>query len=298
MDGLASSGETEGSLEDFRGWGGQFLFAANRRDRRELVYLEQGAAEEQRAFARTRLMCPEPDCSAPEITTVYRAPGGRRDGYRHLSRPDRDNHGPESVLHRQGKALVARWAGSQPRVAKVQIEAPLADRERVADVLITSETGNRIAIEVQYSGLTNMEWKQRTASYNALGIPVVWIWGNVGTFAPRRTRVLDVHREVLRRRMPIIWINPAQETIAWAGLEDDYPRLLAPNVQRHGFWFGSLDDLELRATGLFPPGFIDARIALKAARARRQRRLSRAFEQKVDQIASGRAQRSRSQGEY
>lgn len=253
-------------LADFREWGGQFLFAAQRDDPRELVYLEQGAAREQRAFARVNLMCAEPGCSAPEITTVHRAPGGRRDGYRHLNRPDSASHGPESVLHRQGKALVARWARAQPNVATVEIEAPLDGRRRIADVLLTSDAGNKMAIEVQYSGLTTAEWKERTAAYKALGITVVWIWGNIGAFAPRRTRVLDVHREILRRRMPIIWINPAHERIAWAGLEDDYPRLLPANVRRHGFWFGSLDDLELRATGLFPPGFIDARIARRRPR--------------------------------
>lgn len=266
------------SLDSFRQRGDRFLFA-RRRDEPdqdgetpasgELVYLEQGEARAMRSFARSALRCPEPDCSASDITTVSRSAGGARDGYRHLRRPVDGAHAPESVMHRQAKAVVARWASAHPSVATVKVEASLGGGERIADVLLTSRSGNRLAVEVQFASLSLDEYLARTSSYASLGVPVVWLWGNSGHHSPRVGTINALHRHAVRDARPVLWINPADETIAWALRHDWHgqtrtPRALGPGDKQYDVEFGSLEDLDLRATGLYPPRWAEDRARARA----------------------------------
>lgn len=251
-------------LEVFRERSGRFLFALPNAGG-PLVYLEQGTARQQREHARSELRCPEPDCPSPGITTVSRSARGRRDGYRHLRLPDHAGHSPESIAHRQGKALVAAWAHAHPQVADVRVEAPIANR--VADVLIGTTTGTRYAVEVQYAALDVATWRARNTDYLAAGVQPVWLWGHHGPNAPRG-RLKDVHREVLERRRPLLWLNPAEEVLAWA--LSGSPYLIESDATRYQVAFGKLNDLELHSEGLFPPGFVDAREATATERRRRE----------------------------
>ena len=63
------------TLAQFRARSDRFLFARRRDDEGDLVYLEQGAAQAKRAFTKKHLHCPEPGCTAPDITTVSRSLG-------------------------------------------------------------------------------------------------------------------------------------------------------------------------------------------------------------------------------
>lgn len=238
----------------------------------ELVYLEQGQAHALRETARNQLRCPEPDCTAPAITTVSRSTGGARDGYRHLRRPETGAHAPESVMHRQAKALMARWAAEHPSVATVQVEAAVGGGERIADVLLTSTTGNRLAIEIQFSALTLEAYLKRTRSYAAHGVAVVWLWGNCGPHSPRLGSSINLlHQHAVRDGRPLLWIHPADEVVAWAyaarsparvrdrDQEVPPPRGLLPTDGGYDVEFGGLADLDLRATGLFPPGWAQLR---------------------------------------
>jgi hypothetical protein len=264
-------------LDAFRSRADRFLFALDADER--LVYLRQGQAAQMRIQARERLRCPEPDCSSPEITTVSRSPGGRRDGFRHLVRPD-VAHAPESALHRQGKALVARWAAAHPEVAEVQLEARIGDGERVADVMLTSRKGNRLAVEVQYAGVSLAAWRDRSASYARLGIEVVWLWGHIGAHSPLAGRWRDIALDLVRAGRPVLWINPSEECIAWAW---DVEGFLEPPSEpaRPTITFGTLDGLEVRQSGLYPPGFLWAKEAAReAAQAERDRLAEEAVRQR------------------
>jgi hypothetical protein len=268
------------TLDAFRYRGDRFLFARRRTAETtsedpspgELVYLEQGEAHQMRETARTQLRCPEPDCTTPEITTVSRSTGGARDGYRHLRRPETGAHAPESVMHRQAKALVARWATDHPAVARVEVEAAVGGGERIADVLLTSTTGNRLAVEVQFASLSLETYLERTRSYASHGVAVVWLWGNCGPHSPRMGAINLLHQHAVRDGRPLLWIHPADEVVAWAhatarsssararAAEPEPTRGLLPTDDRYDVAFGGLDDLDLRATGLFPPGWAQLRL--------------------------------------
>lgn len=270
------------SLDRFRAKSDRFLFAA-RRDGEGLVYLDQGTANEQRAYARDHLRCPEPDCSSPSITTVSRSATGARDGYRHLVRPE-TQHAPEGLLHRQAKAMVARWAAAHPAVAQVEVESEVGGRARVADVLLTSHSGNRLAIEVQYASLSVEAWRERTESYRSLGVEVVWLLGHTGTHSPLEQRWRAIGLELARLPAPVLWINPTEERIAWAFDMGsvEYP---VRDPMRPQYTFGTLADLVLRQTGLYPPHFLEAR-ELAVAEAERSRARSAAIQKaKAEQLA-------------
>jgi len=156
-------------------------------------------------------------------------------------RPDDTNHAPESVLHRQGKALVTRWAATHPAVADVAEEVPLGGGERIADVLLTSHSGNR------------------------LGVPVVWLFGAIGALSPLTAALRQVHKRVLERQQPLLWINPVEEVIGWA--RDQRGRGLLGPSGGHAMRveFATLDDLVLRATGLLPTGWVADRETERAS---------------------------------
>ena len=242
------------TLDSFRAQSGRFLFAQPRSGG-DLVYLEQGTAHERRPEARTALRCPEPDCTSPQITTVSRSARGARDGYKHLVRPGQ-GHAPESVFHRQAKALIARWAREQASVESAREEVRVGGGERVADVLLTSSSGNRLAVEIQYASLSFEEWAERTESYQRLGIAVTWLWGHVGAHTPLQGRWREIGAHLVRDARPVLWINPADERIAWAhdfnALEKQPRKPDPPQYQ-----FGPLTGLDLRKNGIFPPGFLD-----------------------------------------
>lgn len=168
-------------------------------------------------------------------------------------------------MHRQGKALVTRWAATHPAVADVAEEVPLGGGERIADVLLTSHSGNRLAIEVQFAGLAVTDWEERTASYDRLGVPVVWLFGAIGALSPLTAALRQVHKRVLERQQPLLWINPVEEVIGWA--RDQRGRGLLGPSGGHAMRveFATLDDLVLRATGLLPTGWVADRETERAS---------------------------------
>jgi hypothetical protein len=246
------------ALISFRERSGRFLFA--RQADGDLSFLEQGTANHRRVETRPRLRCPDPGCPSPEVTTVSRMPGGARDGFRHLVAPT-GGHDAESMFHRQAKALVQRWASGVDGVAAAETEVRLHSGERVADVLLTLRGGARLAVEIQYCALSVDDWLNRTASYRRLGIPVAWLWGHFGAQSPLRERWRALAQRQAQATEPVLWVNPSEEQIAWTW---DLGGLDQPPVEprRPQYKLGALIDLEIRPSGLFPPGFREA-VALR-----------------------------------
>lgn len=218
----------------------RFVAAAWRDDpARPYFVLPDGEAERHRYRARTELRCMFRDCRAPEITTVARV--GRRDGFRHLDGSTEGHGGPESFHHISGKAVLVDYLRSTYPHLEVQAEQGIdTQRTRVADVMATNPvTGNRIAFEVQYASLSPTEWQARTDDYAAAGIPVVWLWGHVGSNM-RATGFRGEGRppmvglsptlETAAKAQPLLWLNPELGSIGigykmepWDGTEVPMP---------------------------------------------------------------------------
>ena len=183
----------------------------------ELFMLPDGEAEQLRAWTTASLICPMPGCPDPKLTTVSRQVG-RRDGFRHF--PGAGGHAPESLFHLQGKTTVMRWLRARHPASEVALEVPLdAGRSRIADVLITARTGERLAIEVQYASLRVREWQNRHLDYADASVPDIWLFGHYGgqmKIAGPDVKVSDVHRAVVAAGQPLVWLNPIRDELAIA----------------------------------------------------------------------------------
>ena len=85
-------------------------------------------------------------------------------------------HHPESVWHLSAKAVLADWARGQPGVIDVTVERLTPDRARRSDVRVRFRVGRQVALEVQATPLTDLEWSVRHADYQRQGITDVWLW--------------------------------------------------------------------------------------------------------------------------
>lgn len=214
----------------------------------ELYILEDGQANAVRARVRQELRCPFQDCPRPDFTTVSRS--GGRDGFRHLAGAQR--HSPESVNHIQGKAVLARHLSELFGPGSVSVESAVdTQRSRVADVLLTLPTAQRVAFEIQYSSLTVAEWRARHDSYRAAGIVDVWLWGH--TYAPTPTARELVFPaaiyEAYKAGLPALFINPEQGQIGIA-IDPNISPPVAPTSLRASVCATRIDEWTVDSEGL------------------------------------------------
>ena len=120
------------------------------------------------------LYCHQAGTEVP-LVVCFRVGGRRRMYFRHPPGTARGGHSPETVWHVDGKLLIARWARSQPNVAGVEVERWTGDRSRRADVLITLDSGLRVAVELQTRAMTDGDWSARHRDYTQQGIVDVWL---------------------------------------------------------------------------------------------------------------------------
>lgn len=217
---MTSSRHTAEQIAAFSEGEPRFVVAAYRDASRgrELFVMPDGQADMLRGFTREQLRCLIPDCPAADVVAVSRS--RRRDGFRHKAGGGK--HAPESVQHRQGKAVLAEWLRSRVGAAAVTVEAAAdTQRSRIADVMVTFPNGERLAFEIQYAAITVHEWRIRHESYRARGITDVWLWGHTRLRKSRSSydppfRLDDVQDHVRTTGMPVHWFNPETSELATA----------------------------------------------------------------------------------
>jgi competence CoiA-like predicted nuclease len=93
---------------------------------------------------------------------------------------------PETIAHLLGKEEMRRYLRLIPEFATAQIdlEVPIHDRKRIADVLATFPQGHRMAVEIQLAGITTEELAARTKDYYDDGIDVLWCLGGTAYNSP------------------------------------------------------------------------------------------------------------------
>lgn len=96
---------------------------------------------------------------------------------------------PESAEHRQAKRQLVcklRELFAEYTNAEIELEVPIPEIRRVADVLATFPMGWRVAHEIQLASITTENLKDRTNDYSRAGIDVTWWLGqNANTPANR-----------------------------------------------------------------------------------------------------------------
>lgn len=124
----------------------------------------------------------------------------------------------ESIEHMRAKEIV--FNALTARGLSAELEAYVSTLSsfgnRIADILVTSPTGAKVAIELQRSNITEQEIHQRTSAYSEANISVLWI-----PFAsPKLTKELIptygyCHLEQISPTPLMKWLEETQKTDTW-----------------------------------------------------------------------------------
>lgn len=136
----------------------------------------------------------------------------------------------ESPEHLAGKAAIVEWVADAYPDLTVDTEVPIGDRERIADVLVTWPTGQRVAIEIQYARLSDHgdhdSWHDRTNDYLDHDILPIWLLGHTGAQLkvwepadqsedwPKQVRLNALHNYMTHQGAKVLWLNPFTRTVA------------------------------------------------------------------------------------
>ena len=100
--------------------------------------------------------------------------------HKHICTSDFESH-PESEEHLFFKKILSEQLGehiSEYTKAKPQLEYPIKEVKRVADIVFAFPNGWLVAHEIQLASITNEELEKRTNDYREAGVDVIWWLGN------------------------------------------------------------------------------------------------------------------------
>lgn len=107
---------------------------------------------------------------------------------------------PESLEHLEAKAILAQnlasWF-SEYTSSVPELEVPIPEVKRIADVLFTFPNGWRVAHEVQLASITTSELQARTNDYLSAGVDVVWWLGKSANSPANRNWCLEYQNVIL-----------------------------------------------------------------------------------------------------
>jgi len=101
---------------------------------------------------------------------------------------------PETAEHRRAKRELAeklRETFAEYTDAEIELEMPIPEIRRVADILVTFPMGWRVAHEIQLSAITLEELEERTDDYSRAGVDVVWWLGRSADTSTNRQWCLE-----------------------------------------------------------------------------------------------------------
>ena len=108
--------------------------------------------------------------------------------------------------------------------AQVLFDVPALHLGWAPDILITRDDGTRLAIELHFSTLTEVDWRARHGFYRDNHMVGVWLFAPTGPmFEPTtvhgqdtRVRLLPLHRAMLTAGVTPLWFNPIWSLIGTA----------------------------------------------------------------------------------
>lgn len=105
----------------------------------------------------------------------YRHGKVRAPYFYHKADPCEDRYGePDGPAHQAMKRVMLAWLRRQPGVTSADMEVTLETRQR-ADVLATCANGQRVAVEVQRSPLSDAGWEERHDLYASVQVRDLWL---------------------------------------------------------------------------------------------------------------------------
>ncbi|MEV7431817.1 hypothetical protein AB0N29_19550 [Nocardioides sp. NPDC092400] len=240
-------------------------------------YLPEGRAEAMRDFTKASLKCPHPNCSVPIST---RGSPRVRDHFWH-TRGTPHETGRESEDHLAGKAMLVQWAATRiPDGAVVvpeqSVKDPLTRALRRPDVLVTGQTGRRVAYEVEYKNWPVEAWRRKQNDLDGQGIVCAWLIGHTRLSQPSgwpepAVRVPALAAEIARAAHQVLVVNPATREIGTLATDSTFLRHYRGEEAVAWMAIDSIDDCDFSPSrGMITPTM--RRIAAaEAERAERDR---------------------------
>jgi len=112
----------------------------------------------------------------------------------------------ESALHQEAKFLIAQQLQSEHFTC--QLEYPIEDKARRADVFVNQQSGiaEDLTIEIQYSPIAGKAVVARQVDYGIFGIAVVWLLGYQSDYASifKSPKGVNPKASVVNRLRPFI----------------------------------------------------------------------------------------------
>lgn len=150
------------------------LIALNKNTNERICILDH--EDPRLTINKKELVCPF--CGEPMmiVTSVIRI-----NHFRHKSQCSFSGYAsnPESDEHLYAKAQVrdSLLRTNKGTGITVDLETPIHEAKRIADVMMTYPMGWRVAYEIQLSPITPTKLKERIADYRNAGVDVVWMFG-------------------------------------------------------------------------------------------------------------------------
>jgi hypothetical protein len=205
------------------------------RETDEPFFLPEGQAEALRAFTKSSLRCPHPDCTV----TISTRGGSKRDHFFHVNSPPHET-GRESEFHLASKAMLSAWLAPRlPEGATVREEETVKDPAthllRRADVMVTGRSGRQVAYEVEYKSFAVEAWLAKQTDYGAKHIACAWLIGHsrvrlatgpsylVG-LGETAVRVPELAAAIARAGQPLLVINPVTRQIGTLAGDSGFTR--------------------------------------------------------------------------
>lgn len=256
---------------------------ARHRDTGASFYLPVGEADAVRDFAKTHLRCPYPGCVAPISTRG----GSKRDHFFHPAGAPHDS-APESEFHLASKAMLADWAAQQiPAGATVRQEETVKDAatflHRIADVMVTGQSGRQVAYEVEYKSFAIEAWRRKQADYDSKRIACLWLIGHTRVrLATRPASLLglgvnavvvrQLTGEIVEAGKPVLVINPVTREIGTLTDDPDCTRFYRGYSTQAWLSVDALADCEFNArVGIVTPSMQRIAAAEEAVRLATER---------------------------
>lgn len=247
------------------------------------------AKRKYRKYCSDNLVCLVDGCHGP-LEAHFRTT--KASGYVHKNKNSRAHGGP-GYWHELAEILIAHWARAQGATAHRQ--KTMDNSKRRPDVTIITPSGAKIAVEIQYSGMSVSDYRERNLDHGTHFAACVWLLGHTAPNLRMRDERLTLNslaRAIAEDGNTLLWLNPTGEghlLTAWDG-PIDAPRR-ASRSSAVGWEISSLSECRLddREGILTPAGerLRDAvvqrekRVKAQRSLARKQQRLRDAAQERA-----------------
>lgn len=228
--------------------------------------------------------CPNPDCRGPMILKPGRIVTAH---YAHKPPATCAWSAGETIAHLEAKSLFRDALTARGLKVEVECIVDTLPGDRRADVLVTSPSGERVAIELQHTSIGLEEIEARAFAYARAGIAQIWVpflragflddatrLSRKGDWRVDRYAARPFERWIHGFGLREIWFYDPREKWLWRGLFQPHHRYVeykewytedGDEMMAGGYWTPSKRWRELYLSGPYRPADVRVRTKKRTA---------------------------------